>query len=104
MSAIVTDNTDARRYEIFLDDEFAGFAEYRRQPGIIAFVDTQIDPAFEGRELGGELVSRVLDEIAEHGLDVLPFCPIVNEYVDDHPHYLRLVPPDMRDKFGLTVD
>ena len=104
MSAVVTDNTDVSRFEIYLDEEFVGFTEYRRQPGIIAFVHTEIDPAFEGHGLGGQLVSEALDASAEEGLDVLPFCPFVNEYIDEHQQYLRLVPAEMRAKFGLASD
>jgi len=47
----VVDVPDRSRFEVRVDGEVAGFTEYRRCPGLIAFVHTLIDPRFEGRGL-----------------------------------------------------
>jgi predicted GNAT family acetyltransferase len=97
----VTDNEAQQRYEITADGELAGFTQYRRPPSMIAFVHTEIDPRFEGRGLGGQLVSAALDGARANGLAVLPYCPFVNAYIKRHPEYADLVPERSRAKFGL---
>jgi predicted GNAT family acetyltransferase len=97
----VTQDEALERYEIAVDGEVAGFAEYRLRPGLIAFVHTEIDGRFEGRGLGGKLVAAALDSARSEGLIVLPFCPFVTAYIERHPEYADLVPADYRERFGL---
>jgi predicted GNAT family acetyltransferase len=98
---VVADNPEQQRYEVTADGALAGFAQYRARPGLIAFIHTEIDDAFEGRGLGGRLVSFALDDARRQGLEVLPFCPFVNAYIERHPEYVDLVPEAQRQKFGL---
>ena len=97
----IRDNQDQHRYEIHVSDEVAGFVQYRRREGLIAFIHTEIDPRFEGQGLGSQLIAGVLDEARAAGVRVLPFCPFVNGYISRHPEYVDLVPEDFRPEFGL---
>jgi predicted GNAT family acetyltransferase len=97
----VADNPDENRYEVRVDDELAGFSQYRRRPAGLAFVHTEIDDRFEGQGLGGQLVSFALDDARSRNLAVLPFCPFVKGYIERHPEYLDLVPAGKRGDFGL---
>jgi uncharacterized protein len=99
----VVDVPDRSRFEVHVDGEVAGFTEYRRRPGVIAFIHTLIDPRFEGQGLASRLVRKALSEARSHGLSVLPFCPFVRTYIAGHTEYLDLVPEDMRDKFDLPA-
>jgi uncharacterized protein len=99
--ARVRNNPDQDRYEIEVDGETAGFAQYRERPGLIAFVHTEIDDRFEGRGLASELIAFALDDARARGLAVLPFCPFVNGYLQRHPEYVDLVPEGNRAQFGL---
>lgn len=101
MHSVVRDNPDEERYEILVDGDVAGFAQYRARPGLLAFVHTEVDDAHEGQGLGGKLVDFALADVRERELDVLPFCPFVNEYIRRHPEYTELVPADRREAFGL---
>ncbi len=93
------------RFEIRVDGEVAGFTEYRRRPGLIAFTHTLIDPRFEGHGLATRLVQTALSEARSEALGVLPFCPFVREYIAGHSEeYLDLVPSDLRDAFELSAD
>ena len=98
---MIIDNPDQHRYEIRVPDELAGFVQYRRRPGLIAFIHTEIDPRFEGKGLGSQLIAGVLDEARSAGVSVLPFCPFVNGYIARHPEYVDLVPEEFRAQFGL---
>ena len=101
--ATVVDVPERSRFEISVDGEIAGFTEYRRRPGLIAFIHTLIDPRFEGQGLASELVRTALSEARSDGLSVLPFCPFVRSYIAGHPEYVDLVPEDMRAKFELPA-
>lgn len=97
----VTDNPDRERFEVTSDGELAGFAEYRRRPGLIAFVHTEIDDRFEGDGLGSVLARAALDRARDEGLDVLPLCPFIGGWIARHPDYADLVPAEMRERFRL---
>jgi predicted GNAT family acetyltransferase len=84
-----------------VDGKLAGFAEYRAKPGLIAFIHTEVDDAFEGQGIGSTLVSEALDDARRRGLAVLPFCPFVNSYMQRHREYVDLVPDPQREAFGL---
>ena len=84
-----------------MDGDLAGFAIYRARPGLIAFIHTEVDDAFEGQGVGSSLVSAALDDARQRELEVLPFCPFVNSYIQKHPEYLDLVPESRREAFGL---
>ena len=102
MAAVVQDNPDRGRYEVFDDGELAGFALYRRSEGEIALTHTEVDDRFEGRGLGSALARGVLDEARRDGLAVLPSCPFMAGYIRGHPDdYLDLVPEGQRARFGL---
>lgn len=101
MAIRVTDNQDSSRFEIFDDEELAGFAEYHRYGTELAFIHTEIDPKFGGRGLGGKLAQSALDTAREQGLAVLPYCPFIRGWITKHPDYAELVPAAQRDRFGL---
>ena len=98
----VVDNPEAGRFEVFVDGEVAGFAEYRRTESSVAFTHTVIEPAYEGRGLGSVLARGALDATREAGSPVLPFCPFIRGYIQRHPAYLDLVPGDRRAEFALA--
>jgi uncharacterized protein len=99
----VADVPDRSRFEIRVGEEVAGFAEYRRRPGLIAFVHTLIEPRFEGQGLASELVQAALAQARSEGVAVLPFCPFVRGYIARHGDYLDLVPENLRAAFELDA-
>lgn len=99
--AQVRDDAEHDRYEVLQDGMLAGFAQYRKRGGLIAFVHTEIDPEQGGKGLGTALIEGALDDARAQGLDVLPFCPFVRAYIEKHPDYLDLVPADRRKDFEL---
>ncbi len=101
MEERVEDDADRERYEVFADDQLAGFTSYRKRPGLIAFIHTEVDDRFEGRGLGSRLVGFALEDARHQELEVLPFCPFVNSYIESHPEYRDLVPDEQRERFGL---
>jgi uncharacterized protein len=88
------DNPTAHRYEAFVAEDLAGFAEYTRQPGRIIFTHTSVEPAFEGKGVGGRLAAAALDDVRAKGESVVARCPFIAEYIRRHPAYADLVVPD----------
>lgn len=101
MTTTVADAPDASRYEIHLDDELAGFAEYELSEGLIAFTHTEVGDEFAGQGLAGELVGFALADARTRGLAVHPFCPYVRSYIAKHPDLVDLVPEVDRPRFRL---
>jgi uncharacterized protein len=97
----VHDDPEEERYEAAVDGALAGFAEYRQKPGLIAFVHIEVDDAFEHQGVGSILIHEALEDARQRGLDVLPFCPFVNSYIQQHRQYVDLVPESRREAFGL---
>lgn len=88
---VVSNNVERSRYEIALDDQVVGFAEYFLSNGLITFTHTEIDPAFEGRGLASTLVRGALDDVRAAGeRKVLPICPYVTGWLQRHADYLDL--------------
>ena len=100
----VSDASDRKRFEIPVGETVLGYVEYRRRPGVISLLHTEIDPAHNGEGLGTLLVKAVLDTARADGLVVQPYCPFVQGFIDRHREYLDLVPPERRANFGLDDD
>ncbi len=104
MAVEVVNNETDERFEIRVDGELAGLAEYQSRRGIIAFMHTETTPAFKGQGFGRQLVAEALDGARAEGLWVLPFCPFVCAYIVEHPEYIGLVPRDLHANFGYSAD
>ncbi|HVA86470.1 MAG TPA: GNAT family N-acetyltransferase, partial [Candidatus Saccharimonadales bacterium] len=87
----VANNPDARRYEAWLGDQLAGFAEYEPAEGRVIFTHTEIDPGFSGRGGGTGLARAALDDVRARGLRVTPLCPFIAAWIKRHPIYADLV-------------
>lgn len=89
---VVTRNEAESRWEARVGGELAGFAAYRVVDDDIVFTHTEVDPAFEGRGVGGALARQALDEVAEdESLRVVPRCPFIKAWIARHPDYAALV-------------
>lgn len=88
----VRDNPAKNRYEAWLGDDLAGFAEYDRRDDAIAFTHTEVDDRFEGRGVGGALARGALDDVRAGGrYAVVPLCPFIRSWIDKHPDYQDLL-------------
>ena len=90
-STVVADAPERSRFEISVDGALAGFALYKLAPGRITFVHTEIDDAYAGQGLGGQLARAALDDVRARGLAVQPHCPFIAGWIAKHPDYADLV-------------
>ncbi len=92
MTITVHDAPGSNRYEARDDDgTLAGLAQYIRSPELIAFVHTEVDPAYEGRGVGSELARTSLDEARAAGVKVLAVCPFYAGWIARHQEYADLL-------------
>lgn len=82
---------DQGRFEVRVDGEVAGFAEYVLRDGRYVFTHTEIDPAHEGEGLGSTLARGALDQVRAEGAPVVPLCPFIAAWIERHPDYDDLV-------------
>lgn len=83
----VADNPAEHRYEIYVDDDLAGFAAYQKATNLIVFTHTEVESAYEGQGVGSRLVQEALDDVRTKDLPVLPICPFVQSWIVRHPDY-----------------
>jgi len=97
----VRDVPARHRFEVVVGGEVAGFARYRIEGGDVAFLHTEVDDAYEGKGLGSRLVGEALQQVADRGAGVLPYCPFVRAYLQQHRDLVQLVPAGRRAEFDL---
>lgn len=102
MTKNVVENVDNHRYEIYVDDELAGFVDYIDSGDALALPHTNVFPEFEGRGVGTDLIVGTLQAISERGRQVLPYCPFIPVVIKRHPEFVDLVPAGQRVQFGLA--
>jgi predicted GNAT family acetyltransferase len=91
MAVEVSDQLTANRYEARVDGSLAGFTEYELTYDSIVFTHTEVDAAFEGRGVAGELARQALDDVRRRRLHVVPLCPFIASWIRRHPAYADLV-------------
>jgi predicted GNAT family acetyltransferase len=101
MKTAVTDNPSASRFEITVDDELAGYLDYREDRGEYAIPHTRVFPQFRHQGVGAALVVSSLEAIRDRRGTVLPYCPFVPKVIRDHPELAELVPESERESFGV---
>jgi hypothetical protein len=92
--ATVVNVREAHRYELVLDGERIGELAYRQRKGRIAFTHTNVNPAYEGRGFGSRLAEAALADARRQGLAVVPLCPFIAWYIEQHPEHEALVAAD----------
>lgn len=89
---MVVDNTERNRFELARPEGIA-FATYRRSPGVVTVIHTEVPEAMSGHGVGSELARGLLDMIRARGERVVPQCPFLRGYIGKHPEYADLVAP-----------
>lgn len=78
-------NDAERRYELLVDGEVAGTADFHLDDEHVVLPHTVIDPSRRGQGLGAVLVRGALDDIRAAGRTVVPSCSYVRQYIEEHP-------------------
>jgi predicted GNAT family acetyltransferase len=99
----IADAPEHSRYELKLDGEIIGVADYKQDGKVRSFTHTGVEPAHRGQGLAAELINFALREARDSDLEVLPYCWYVRDHIAAHPDYMELVPAESRASFGLET-
>lgn len=84
-------NRDESRFEIFLEDGMATLGFRQAEEGVLDFESTLVPDEHRGEGIGGELVRRSLEWARDNDYEVIPSCPFVETYVEEHEEFRDLV-------------
>lgn len=85
-------NESENRYEVYVEGELAGFSAYELDDKRIVFTHTEVDDRFEGHGVGSKLARAALDDVRAEGTRrVVPRCPFIKSWIEEHPDYSDLV-------------
>ena len=84
MDVSLRDNAEKHQFELIVDGAQAGLAAYRVRDGVTVVVHSEVDPAYQGKGLGGQLARLTLDHLRSTGARVIPACPFFAKYVSTH--------------------
>jgi predicted GNAT family acetyltransferase len=92
MSVTVENRPAQNQYALVEDGETVGFAAYDVVGDEIRFTHTEIEPSRRRAGLGAQLVQGALDDVrAGSDRRVVPLCPFVVEWIDEHVDYQELL-------------
>lgn len=86
----VRHNAERHRFYIPLDEGQAHLDYRRVDDHTVDFAHTFVSRDRRGEGLASRVVAGALDHAREKGLKVVPSCPFVASYLDDHPEYQDL--------------
>lgn len=90
MAQEVRRNDADSRYELLVDGQLIGVADYSISGDTVVLPHTEIAPDRRGEGLGDALVAAALDDIRSSGRTVVPACWFVVQFLDDHPEFADL--------------
>jgi predicted GNAT family acetyltransferase len=102
MDSHVTHVPDESRYELTLDGEFVGWADYRDRDGVRVFTHAEVAYRLRGNGIGDVLMRGTLDAVRESGERVAATCGFVRQFLREHAdEYGDLVDPEAALRLGI---
>ena len=83
-------NEERKQYELKVDD-LTPRIEYIIAQDRIFLTHTEVPKQLEGKGIGSYIVKKVLEDIKENNLTLVPLCPFVALYLKRHPEWKSLV-------------
>jgi predicted GNAT family acetyltransferase len=93
MTTRLEHNVADTRYEIYIDDTLAGYADYAEAEDtkVRDFHHTMTFPEFRGRGVAAQVVEYALKQSRGAGFTVIPTCWYVEKYIAEHREHADLV-------------
>ncbi len=98
----VSNNLTASRFDIYVDGLVAASAHYRMEAGHMSFIYTEVNRRLEIPNVVPQLLRGCLEDAHRRRLAVLPYCPVVWEYLRHHAEFVELIPLSERRRFRLV--
>lgn len=92
MATEVLHDAALTRFELLVDGEQAGVADYVERDGAMVFTHTEIDPAHRGKGLGDELARGALNLVrVESDARVVASCSFIAAFIERNDEYAELL-------------
>jgi len=96
------DNEDRNRFEFDIEGNIA-FVTYRKSPGAITLVHTEVPPELGGRGVGSRLGRATLDAVRSQRRKLSVECDFIRLFVTKYPEYHDLLAPGEETKSNAAV-
>ena len=93
MAGSFRDSEGHDRFELDIDGLIA-FVTYRKSPGAITLVHTDVPPELGGRGVGSNLGRATLDAVRAQGRKLSVECDFIRSFMKKNPEYNDLLAPD----------
>jgi predicted GNAT family acetyltransferase len=80
-----------RRYELHLDGQRVGLADYWVDGDVMTIPHVETDPAHRGKDFAARLMAGVLDEARARRLTIRPVCSYAALYMQRRPETHDLI-------------
>jgi predicted GNAT family acetyltransferase len=87
----VSENVESSRFELRLDGELVGFAQYQLRDGTIVVPYVETIAAYRGNGYGARLMDGLLAIIDDDGRRIVPLCSFARGHIDDSPQHHHLL-------------
>jgi predicted GNAT family acetyltransferase len=87
----ISHNADRQRYELKLDGEAVGKADYRDSGEQRIFTHTVIEPGNEGQGYATKLIDFAIADTREAGRRIVGECSMVAHWLTKHPELAEFV-------------
>ena len=84
------DNEASNRFELDVDGAIA-FVAYRKTPGAITLVHTEVPPELGGKGVGSRVARATLDAVRAQGRRLTVECKFIRGFMGNHPEYNDLL-------------
>jgi len=84
------DNEASNRFELDVGGAIA-FVAYRKSPGAITLVHTEVPAALGGKGIGSKLARATLDAVRAQGRKLTVKCEFIQSFLGKHPEYNDLL-------------
>ena len=64
---------------------------YNKTGDKIYLIHTEVPNDLSGKGIANQLVRKVLEDVRERGLKLIPLCPFVKKYIQRHSEWASLV-------------
>ncbi|WP_406270948.1 N-acetyltransferase [Nocardia sp. NBC_00881] len=93
MTTRLEHNVADTRFEIYVDDTLAGYADYaeRGDTKVRDLHHTMTFPEFRGQGIAAQVVEFALKDSRDAGFSIIPTCWYVEKYITEHQEFADLV-------------
>jgi predicted GNAT family acetyltransferase len=81
----VANRPDDRRYELHLNGERVGLADYSLRDDVMTIPHVETERVHRGKSFAARLMAGVLDDVRSRNLTVRPLCPYADAYMRRNP-------------------